>query len=313
MNILYLKYAVAVANAGSVRKAAEKLYIAQPNLSRAIKELEKEVGIVIFERKANGISLTPDGERLITMGKKLIRQIDELEDEFKNDRENKSVFSASVPRASYISYAFANFSKQLSQENRSDLYYKETNALRALTNVLEKDYNLGIIRYASHYDKYFKETLDEKNVVYELIAEFKYVLIMSKHCKLAQKEVITFGDLEDMIEIAHADPYVPSVAFSEIKKEELPNNVKRRIFVFERASQFDILSTNHETFMWVSPVPDELLEKHDLVLRQCVDNEKLYRDMLIYKKGYKLSRLDKAFISELCASKRRFIDGTDNG
>lgn len=309
MNILYLKYAVAVANAGSMRKAAEKLDIAQPNLSRAIKDLENEVGIVIFERKANGISLTSDGERLVTMGKKLIRQIGELEDEFKNDRENKSIFSASVPRASYISHAFAVFSRQLSQENRSDLYYKETNALRALTNVLEKDYNLGIIRYASHYDKYFKETLDEKNVVYELIAEFKYVLLMSKDNPLASKRNITFADLEEMIEIAHADPYVPSIAFSEIKKEELPNNVRRRIFVFERASQFDILSSNPETFMWVSPVPKELLDKHGLVLRKCTDNEKLYRDMLIYKKGYRLSRLDKAFITELCDSKRRFIDG----
>ena len=312
MNIPYLRYAVAVANAGSVRKAAEKLFIAQPNLSRAIKELEKEVGIVIFERKANGITLTPDGERFIELGKKIIRQIDELETEFSTDRQNKSVFSASVPRASYISYAFARFSNALKYEERSDLYYKETNALRAITNVLEKDYNLGIIRYPSRYDKYFKETLDEKNVVYELIAEFKYVLLTAKNSKLAEKETVTYDDLTDMIEIAHADPYVPSVALSEIRREELPNNIKRRIFVFERASQFDILSANPETFMWVSPVPDEMLEKHGLVLKTCEDNEKLYRDMLIYKKGYKLSRLDKAFINELCKSKRRFIGSADD-
>ena len=63
MNVIYLKYAVAVAKAGSLNKAAEELFVAQPNLSRAIKELEKELGTVIFERTSKGISLTPDGEK----------------------------------------------------------------------------------------------------------------------------------------------------------------------------------------------------------------------------------------------------------
>ena len=74
MNIVYLRYAVAVAKAGSLNKAAEELFIAQPNLSRAIKELEKELGIVIFDRNSKGITLTSDGERLISYGKKIIRR-----------------------------------------------------------------------------------------------------------------------------------------------------------------------------------------------------------------------------------------------
>lgn len=63
MNVIYLKYAVAVAKAGSVNKAAEELFVAQTNLSMAIKELEKELGSVIFERPSKRISLTPDGEK----------------------------------------------------------------------------------------------------------------------------------------------------------------------------------------------------------------------------------------------------------
>ena len=63
MNVIYLKYAVAVAKAGSLNKAAEELFVAQTNLSRAIKELEKELGSVIFERPSKRISLTPDGEK----------------------------------------------------------------------------------------------------------------------------------------------------------------------------------------------------------------------------------------------------------
>ena len=110
-----------------------------------------------------------------------------------------------------------------------------------------------------------------------------------------------------MIEIAHADPYVPSLPMAKVLKEELPDNIDRRIFIFERASQFDLLSQNPDTFMWVSPVPSHILEKYDLVQKKCIDNEKIYNDVLIYHKGYKLTELDKRFIQELTESKRKYL------
>ena len=94
---------------------------------------------------------------------------------------------------------------------------------------------------------------------------------------------------------------------SKVVKEELPENIDRRIFVFERASQFDLLSTNPETFMWVSPAPKKLLERYNLVQRECADNKKVYKDVLIYKNGYKLSKLDRQFITSLCDSKRKYM------
>ncbi len=307
MNILYLKYAVEVARVGSLSKAADELFVAQPNLSRAIKELEKELGITIFDRKANGMTLTPDGDRLVQYGKSILKQIDEVENAFKNDKDKKATFSISVPRATYISHAFAEFSKGLKKEEQCDVFYKETNALRAVNNILNADYKLGIIRYASQYDKYFKEMLESKNLAYELVTEFGYVLLMSKDSPLASLDEVRYSDLENYIEIAHADPYVPSLTLAEVRKEELPDNVKRRIFVFERASQFEVLSANVETFMWVSPVPDDVLDRFGLVQRKCPDNNKIYRDMLVYPKDYKLSDLDKAFITELCISKRNYM------
>ena len=137
------------------------------------------------------------------------------------------------------------------------------------------------------------------------MAEFSYVLIMSKDNPLAALDEITFDDLASYIEIAHADPYVPSLPLSKIIKDELPDNVSRRIFIFERASQFDLLSENPETFMWVSPASDKLLERYGLVQRSCAENKRVYKDVLIYAEGYKLSALDKKFITAVCKSKRR--------
>ena len=113
MNILYLKYAVEVARIGSINKAAEELFVAQPNLSRAIKELEKELGITVFDRNSKGMTLTPDGERLISYGRKILGEIEEVEEMFKTGESKKSTLTVSVPRASYISYAFARFTERL--------------------------------------------------------------------------------------------------------------------------------------------------------------------------------------------------------
>ena len=275
-----MKYALEVAKSGSINKAAEVLMVAAPNVSRSIKELETDFGITIFERTQNGTKLTPEGEEFINYAKGVLRQIDEIERFYKTGAPKKQKFSISVPRACYISEAFALFSKSLSKE-AAEIFYKETNSQRTIHNMTEHDYKLGIIRYAENYDKYFKSMLEEKGFQYELVTEFTYSLIMSADNPLAKKEVITFDDL--------------------------PDNIDRRIFIFERASQFDLLSLNPETFMWVSPAPQSLLERYNLVLKKCADNKKVYKDVLIYKNGYKLSKLDRQFITELCESKRKHI------
>ena len=301
-----MKYAVEVARLGSLNKAAESLLIAQPNISRSIKELEADLGITIFNRSAKGMELTPEGEEFINYAQNILKQIDEVDKIYKNASPRKQKFSISVPRACYISEAFAKFSKCLTNAP-AEVFYEETNSQRTVNNVLTKDYKLGIIRYAENYDKFFKSMLEEKGLGYEMIAEFTYVLIMSKENPLAKKENITFDDLTPFIEIAHADPYVPTLPLAKVVKDELPDNVERRIFIFERASQFDLLSENPETFMWVSPASQKILDRYGLVQKKCVDNKKVYKDVLIFREGYKLSTLDKEFITALCDAKRKFL------
>ena len=304
MNLLHMKYAVEVARVGSLGKASETLLIATPNISRSIKELEADLGITIFERSQKGVTLTPDGEEFIGYAKNLLKQIEHVEGIYKDNSAKKQRFSISVPRASYISDALVEFSKELGEEP-VEIFYKETNSQRTINNILNHDYKLGIIRYAENYDKFFKTMLEEKGLAYEMVTEFSYKLVMSKENPLAKKENITFDDLTGYIEIAHADPYVPSLPLAKVVKEELPDNIERRIFIFERASQNDLLSQNKETFMWVSPIPEAVLEKNNLVQVDCVDNKKVYKDILIYKKGYKLTEIDKKFITALCDAKRK--------
>lgn len=299
MNILHLKYAVEVEKARSISKAAEALFMGQPNLSRAIKELEESLGITIFKRTPKGITPTPQGEEFLQYAKQILAQIDAVEKMYQTDRKTKQQFSVSVPRASYIACAFTEFAKGIDLHKKAEIFYKETNALRAINNILQADYKLGIIRYQTTFEQHFAAMLHEKDLSAEVLREFSYVAVMSKNSRLAAFDEVHTEQLADYIEIAHADPYVPSLPLIDARKAELSEFVDKRIFVFERGSQMDLLSNVPDTFMWVSPLPKRLLTQYGLVERRCPSNRRVYRDVLIYRKGYVLSDLDKRFIREV--------------
>lgn len=305
MNILHLKYAVEVAKTQSISKAAENLYMGQPNLSRAIKELEESLGITIFKRTSKGITTTPDGDEFLRRARRIVSQVDEVEEIYRNGKTRKQAFSICVPRASYFSVAMAEFSKHISLDEPAEIFYKETNSMRTITNVTRGDFNLGIVRYQAAFEKYFVEMFGEKKLEYDTVAEFTYSMAVRKDSPLATKENISIEDLKDYIEITHGDPYVPSLPLIDVKKAELSEHVDKRIYVFERATQFMLLGMVPNTFMWMSPVPQSLLDNYGLVMRKCPEHTKPYKDVLIYRKDYKLSGLDKQFITDLCDAKRK--------
>lgn len=303
MNLSHLKYAVEVEKSRSISKAAEDLFMGQPNLSRAIKELESDLGITIFKRTSKGIYPTPQGEEFLQYAKKILSQVDEVEAMYRHGRNEKQKLLISVPRASYIGCAFTEFVKKIDTTGKLEIFYKETNSMKAISNILQSDYKLGIIRYQTTFEEYFRKMLKEKGLASELICEFSYLLIMSSRNPLAAKGNIDPSDLGDYIEIAHGDPYVPSLPVIDVKKAELSEFVDKRIFVFERSSQFDLLSNVPNTFMWVSPIPKRILDQYGLVERQCASSKRKYKDVLIYRKGYCLTELEKQFIAEVNRAK----------
>ena len=145
---------------------------------------------------------------------------------------------------------------------------------------------------------YHTEQLEERNAFNPLI---------SKQNPLSEKEILTSDDLGGYVEIAFADPYVPAVPYAEVIKEEVSDTSKRRIYIYDRASQFELLTENTDTFMLAPPLTEELLEKHGLVQRELVGSEKKYRDLLIKRKNYRFSPLDELFLSEINKSKDRFF------
>ena len=119
---------------------------------------------------------------------------------------------------------------------------------------------------------------------------------------------VALDDLRDYIEVCHSDPYVPSVPMIDVRKSELTEFVDRRIFVYERGTQFVILGNVPDTFMWVSPVPQTLLDNYNLAQIRVKGAEKLYKDVLIYRRDYRLSDFDREFIAAVNRAKNRYFN-----
>lgn len=301
MNLLHLKYAVEVEKTRSINKAAEALFMQQPNLSRAIKELENSLGITIFKRTSKGMYPTAQGEEFLRYARSILTQIDEVEAMYQQGAQRRQRFSVAVPCAAYIAQAFASFVKSLDETSQLEYSYKETNASQAIDHLLQENYSLAVVRYQPSVETYFNTLFYEKGLKTRPILEFSPVLLMSAGHPLAEKTEITKDDLAKLVEIAYSDPYIPSLPTVDVKKIEYQGLSERHIFVFDRGSQFDLLSDIPGAYMWDAPVPSPMLSQHGLIQKACCACGRLYKDVLVYRKDYHLTDLDKLFIKKLQA------------
>ena len=307
MNLTHLRYMVEVERHGSITKAAAALYMGQPNLSKAIKELEREFGVPIFRRSAKGVIPTEKGKEFLLHAKAILSQVEKMEQLSREDDRSVLEFSLLLPRASYISHAFTLFLNEVDAVERMNIKFKETNSMSAIDLVADCEYNLGIIRYPINYEAFFLSAIEEKGLKAREIWTYDYVLLMSAKSSLARAVEVRSAVLDDYIEILHGDNIVPNISQTFLRRDTQLGSSRRHIFVYERGSQFDILSTVPNSYMWVSPLPREVLRRYNLVQKPCADLVKRNRDLLIYQSNYRLSQTEKLFIDTLDEVRKSII------
>lgn len=302
MNTLHFKYAVEIEKTRSITQAAENLYMAQPNLSKAIKELENSLGITIFRRTSKGVIPTDQGMKFLACAKQVLMQIDNMEAIGSPDKPRERKMRISVPRAGYISKALSEFIAASDASDDMEVYFCETNSLRTIENVRDNGYNFGIIRFNTAFEKYFMDFLAEKNIESQLLWEYQALAVMSAEHPAANDE-LTYGELSARYaEVAQGDdavPYVPG-AVEKLFSRNRPEDTKvRRVYMFDRGSALDFLLTVPDSFMLDSPVPECLCGKYRLVQKKCEFPDNCFRDMLIYSAGRKLSGSELALVNKL--------------
>ena len=216
MNLTDLEFVIAVERHGSISKAAKELFVAQPNLSKVIRTLEKEFGIVIFERTSKGVVTTSEGQAFIQKAKNIMKDVASLKGEFEDTAVKQEKLRISVPRASYITYAFTKYVNSIPHESQLSISFVECNSTTAINNILSSKYGLGIIRYEMTYEDYFLMFLQLKGLQHETVMEFDYQILLSADSPLALYPVIAEKDLDGYIEIVHGDTQLPSGEYLEL-------------------------------------------------------------------------------------------------
>ncbi|MGN0596456.1 MAG: LysR family transcriptional regulator [Ruminiclostridium sp.] len=300
MNLTHLKYIAEVEKKGSITKAAQNLYMGQPNLSKAIKELEEEMGFTVFKRTTKGVEPTQKGREFLEYAKKLLSQIDEIESIFKPNSDTLRL-SITIPRATYCSVAFTRFLGSLNRDERMKIYFRESDAITAINDVAGGDSDIAVIRFQEMYKDYFMALLSEKGLDSKPLYNFEMRLLMSKNHPLAKYDDIPYHLLSEYTEVCNGDYDLKGISVSKIKRNTQIEAPAKSIYIFDRGSQLDMLQRVPDTFMWVSPIAPDFLEQHGLVLKSCSIASEINHDVIIYPKGHNFSKYEKSFVDYLKA------------
>lgn len=297
MNTLHFVYAIEVEKTGSVTQAADNLFMSQPTLSKAIRDLEETLGFSVFNRTSKGMTPTQKGIEFLTHAKKIVGQIEKMELALQIKDGSQQLFSAAIPRVGYIARGAGDFVSTLDGGRNMEIDILETGSTRVIDAVANSHFVLGIIRYRLEDEEYFLKSLAEKGLQSETIWQSSFVALLHGDSPLAGRDRIAFSDLTGLIEIAYGDDEVPYIRVSD--GEPLSGiGERQRILVYDRGTRTDLLQSNPLAYAWSSPLSKETLRRNCLVQKSCVESRQ-FKDVLISRRGYRFSALDRAFLDRV--------------
>ena len=209
MNIQQLRYVVAIANSGTFREAAEKMYVSQPSLSISVRDLEKELGFKIFRRTSSGTFLTRRGMEFYEKAQELVKGFDVFQNQYANPEEEKKEFSISSQHYDFLPPLITQFSV-LYPDNKNFRIFEST-TVQILDEVAQGHSELGIIYLNKQNTKGIMQRVDKLGLEVIDLIHFQTHIYLRKGHPLAKKESLVMEDL------AH----LPTVRFTQEKDEYL--------------------------------------------------------------------------------------------
>lgn len=238
MTLQQLKYVVEIVNSGSMNTAAQKLFISQPSLSNAVKELEKEMGIEIFVRTNKGVTLSSDGQEFLSYARQVLEQAELLEQRYFKTKPSRRLLSISTQHYAFSVNAFVNLIKDYEQDEY-DFTLRETKTHEIIDDVKNMRSEIGVIYLSKFNSQVMRKILHENGLVFEELFVAKPHVFMSAKHPLAKKSLITFEDLEPYPCLSFEQGTVNSFYYSE----EIHSTVlhPKNIYVSDRATLFNLV------------------------------------------------------------------------
>lgn len=238
MRINQLEYVIKIVELGSVNEAAKHLYLTQPSLSNAIKELENEMGIQIFKITQKGMLLTKDGTEFLSYARQILEQVALMNGRYKGLENRRKLFSVSAQHYAFAVHAFV----QLINSYKKDEYeftFRETQTNTIIEDVYTLKSELGIIYLNPFNEQVIQKLLKEKKLVFHPLFTAHPHVFISKKNPLVTKKQVSLEDLKDFPYLSFEQGQVNSFHFSEEILSTLHH--KKSIRVSDRATLFNFL------------------------------------------------------------------------
>lgn len=238
MTLQQLKYVITISKSGSMHTAADELFITQPNLSKAIKDLELEMGITIFNRTNKGVLLTDDGTKFLSYARQVVEQANLLEDIYKNKESIKRIFAISSQHYGFVVNAFVKLVETLGKDTY-EFSLRECKTYDVINDVKNGRSELGVIYFSRFNSEIMKKVISSNGLSYEFLFEAKPHVLLSKNHPLANKERLTLDDLDAYPRLSYDQGLNNSFYYSE--EPHALESVSKAIVVSDRATLFNIL------------------------------------------------------------------------
>ena len=238
MTLQQLKYFIEIVNSGSINKAAEKLYISQPSLSNAMRDLETNVGHDLIIRTPKGVSLTADGKEFLGYARQVVEQMGLLETRWTNKKPSRKIFSVSTQHYAFAVNAFVDMVKK-SEADEYEYTLHEARTFEIIDDVKNLRSEIGILYVSEFNKKIMKKTFKENGLTFNSLFVAKPHIFTGSGSPLAKKESVTLMDLADYPRLSFEQGEHNSFYFSEeILSTEF---VKKEIKVSDRATIFNLM------------------------------------------------------------------------
>ena len=238
MTLQQLRYAIAVADAGSITAAAARLFIAQPSLSKALSELEAEMGVTIFERSARGVRPTEDGTRFLSYARQVVEQADLLESQFVHGTPVRRVFAVSSQHYAFVVNAFVELVREIGRE-RYEFSLREGTTAGIIDDVRTQRSEVGVIYRSEFNREVITGAVRRADLRFEPLFVAAPHVFVSRTSPLAGRESVTLDDLAPFPRLSYDQGTQNSFYFSE---ELHPTQmVDKQIVVTDLATLFNLL------------------------------------------------------------------------
>ncbi len=296
MRIQQLKYIIKIVETGSMNEASKHLFVTQPSLSNAVRELEEEMGIKIFTRSTRGITLTSDGVEFLSYARQIVEQTELLEERYKYNREKKELFAVSAQHYAFVVESFASILRENDMRNY-ELILRETRTHEVIDDVRDFRSEIGVL-YLNDFnrDVLTKLFLDNNLEFTPLFQAVPHVFI-SKHHPLASKTSVTIEEMAAFPYLSYEQGGRNSFYFSE----EILSTSRhdKSIVVSDRATLFNLL-IGLDGYTISTGILNSDLNGDDIVSVPLQVDEKIEIGYICHKKGL-LSELGQRFLKELKA------------